>query len=126
MKLLYLFFITLSICGCSNNKVLEKDDIIDIDTEAVFEMIEETDTYIIDVREEEEYHAGHIPGSYNIPLSTISEETVSFISKDRKVIVYCQSGNRSKIASSILADMGFTVYNMIDGIASWSHDIVTE
>lgn len=126
MKLLYLFFITLIICGCSSNKVLEKGNIIDMDTEAIFEIIEKNDTYIIDVREEDEYHAGHIPGSYNIPLSIINEETVSFISKDKKVIVYCQSGNRSKIASGILADMGFTVYNMIGGIASWSYNIITE
>ncbi len=65
---------------------------------------------IIDVRTKEEYMSGHIIGSLNIPLNTLSDK-ISKISKDKPVITCCASGMRSSTAKNILQSNGFTVHN---------------
>lgn len=66
---------------------------------------------IIDVRSPGEYKAGHIEGSVNIPLQTISTQ-LSRIRKDKPVITCCASGMRSGSAKSILSANGYPeVYN---------------
>ncbi|MGB0176404.1 MAG: rhodanese-like domain-containing protein [Owenweeksia sp.] len=71
---------------------------------------------IIDVRTTGEYQTGHIKGSRNIPLNTLSF-TLDRIKKDKPVITCCASGMRSASAKSILKSKGYTeVYNG----GSWS------
>lgn len=66
---------------------------------------------IIDVRTKGEYQSGHIKGSVNIPLNTLSSN-LSKIKKDKPVITCCASGMRSASARSILKSKGYTeVYN---------------
>lgn len=65
---------------------------------------------IIDVRTKEEFQSGHISGSVNIPLNTLSDK-ISKISKEKPVITCCASGMRSSSAKNILQSKGFTVYN---------------
>ncbi len=66
---------------------------------------------IIDVRTKGEYQGGHIKGSTNIPLDTLSHN-LSKIKKDKCVIVCCASGMRSASAKRILKSNGFAeVYN---------------
>ena len=62
---------------------------------------------ILDVREQDEYDSGHIPGAVLLPVGTIDETTAAEVipEKDSTVLVYCRSGNRSKTASSALADL---------------------
>ena len=126
-KILCFIFVVISFCGCANSnmKLEDKNKIETIDTETVFEIIDNKDTYIIDVREDYEYRSGHLKNAYNISLTMLNEETTVNIPKNSKVIVYCQSGNRSKMASQILLDMGFNVYDM-GGIVDWKYDIITE
>jgi phage shock protein E len=70
---------------------------------------------VLDVREPDEYAAGHVQGSINTPLSLVmTEDLPANISKDDQVIVYCNSGNRSDLAKQILAQNGYT--NVINGI----------
>lgn len=81
-----------------------------------YEEIKNDDYIIIDVRSKNEYAEGHINGAINIPLSVIKEET-NKIPKDKKVLVYCQSGSRSKKALKILENLGYTeVYNLKGGL----------
>jgi phage shock protein E len=66
---------------------------------------------IVDVRSKAEYASGHIKGSLNIPLDTLSSN-LSQIKKDKAVITCCASGMRSASAKSILVANGYSeVYN---------------
>ena len=79
------------------------------------------DALVIDVREANEWSAGHIPNSRHIPLSQLSKrigEIEKF--KTRDVIVNCQSGNRSASGCGALKKLGFEkVHNLAGGISAW-------
>lgn len=79
---------------------------------------------IVDVRTQEEYDQGHIPGAISIPNETINDKKLAELKNlDQMILVYCRSGNRSRQAAKKLADIGYT--NVIDfgGIISWTGDI---
>ena len=75
---------------------------------------------LLDVRTSEEYRGGHIPGSKNVPLQAIDKVTSVAENKDTVLYVYCQSGARSRQATSMLQGMGYTNVNNIGGIAAYS------
>ena len=80
--------------------------------EAAWPLIEEG-ALVIDVRSEEEYQAGHLPGAVNVPY----EETEALIEligpdQDRNVVLYCGSGRRAEAAQQSLEEASYTgVYN---------------
>lgn len=86
---------------------------------------ENTDIFLVDVREAGEYNAGHIEGAELIPLSDFEIDFIAMdIEKDRTIYLYCRSGSRSGFAQDILVQMGFTdVYN-IGGILDWPYNLV--
>ena len=93
--------------------------------EAAQLMQEETGFVLLDVRTQEEYASGHIPGAICIPNETIgSEEIPELPYKDQLVLVYCRSGNRSKQASQKLAEQGYTNVVEFGGINGWTGEIV--
>lgn len=66
---------------------------------------------ILDVRSKGEYQAGHIQGSVNMPVETLSSN-LNKLNKNKPIITCCASGMRSASAKSILKSNGFTeVYN---------------
>lgn len=73
---------------------------------------------IIDVRSKNEYRENHLTGSVNIPLSDIKQKIEKIVpNKDRKILLYCQSGLRSKKAIRILEKLGYNnLYNLNGGI----------
>ena len=91
------------------------------------EMMAEDDGHVIvDVRREDEYAEGHIPGAILIPnesiVDTPPEELPDF---DQIILVYCRSGRRSKEASQKLFDMGYTNVFEFGGIIDWTGEVVT-
>lgn len=77
----------------------------------------------LDVRTPDEYAAGHIPGSVNLPLNSV-EEKAGKLEREKPIIVYCQSGDsqcsRSLKACKILKKQRFNrVKNMVGGITEW-------
>jgi rhodanese-related sulfurtransferase len=76
---------------------------------------------LIDVREPSEFAAGHIAGALNLAWNSGGlKGSLSQIAKDRPVVVYCASGNRSNQAATWLTDQGLRpVYDMLGGIAAW-------
>ena len=75
---------------------------------------------LLDVRTDKEYEAGHIPGSVHIPLSEIGDK-IKKLKKDKDLVVYCQSGNRSIWAIKRLMGMGYkNLYNLKGGYNAWS------
>jgi len=74
---------------------------------------------VLDVRNEKEWNAGHLEGSLNIPLNHLRER-VGEIDLNRMVVVHCEGGYRSAIASSILANLGRSnIMDMVGGYKAW-------
>ena len=95
--------------------------------EAAQMMQEETGFVLLDVRTQEEYASGHIPGAICIPNETIgSEEIPELPDKDQLILVYCRSGNRSKQASEKLVKLGYTNIVEFGGINDWTGETVSE
>lgn len=106
----------------------ERDDLIAttqrISAQALVEELDsETPLQIVDVRTEKEHAGGHLPGSINIPLNHLVERAAE-LPRDRQLVVHCQGGYRSAIASSLLEQAGFErVYDLVGGYKAW--DAVT-
>lgn len=83
---------------------------------------------VVDVRESNEYQAGHIPGAILVPLATVPENTAVFKS-DQNVFIVCRSGARSMQACEFLHENEVTnVVNVEGGTMGWiamGHDIIT-
>ena len=105
----------LALAACSNDSV--SYDTIDID-EVEIKMDE--GFIVLDVRESDEFAAGHIPAAQNKPLSVLQQDDFSELSKEEKYIVICRSGNRSQTASEILVNAGYEVVNVSAGMSSWT------
>jgi hydroxyacylglutathione hydrolase len=74
---------------------------------------------VLDVREREEWEAGHIAGAVNVPLGQLTDR-VAELERDRPLVLHCQSGGRSSVAASVLRAHGFNnVINLSDGFAGW-------
>ncbi|MEI0561679.1 rhodanese-like domain-containing protein [Brachyspira pilosicoli] len=73
-----------------------------------------TNLIILDVRTREEYLSGNIPNSINIDvLSQDFKSKIDMLDKNKEYLIYCRSGNRSSIASSIMSTNGFiNIYNL--------------
>lgn len=84
--------------------------------------------YILDVRTQEEWDAGHIPNATLIPLDQL-QARVNEVPQDKRVVVVCRSGNRSAQGRDILKQAGWTlVTSMAGGMNQWTaagYDVVT-
>ncbi|MGM3172773.1 rhodanese-like domain-containing protein [Dickeya lacustris] len=61
---------------------------------------------IVDVREPDEYQAGHVDGALNIPLATVTAQAAQLRALNRPVVVYCRSGMRAGSAKQMLEQAG--------------------
>ena len=95
------------------------DAIPQIDAEQLSHRLQAGEVAVLDVRGHAEWEGGHLPGVENIPVGYLSER-LDEIPRDRPVVVHCQSGARSAIASSVLRAKGLTnVINLTGGFAAW-------
>ncbi len=82
------------------------------------------DVIILDVREQDEFDGGHIPGATLIPYTEIENRAEEMLAdKDKQILVYCRSGRRSKIASESLAKLGYTNVKEFGGINDWPYEV---
>ena len=124
-----LLLLSLVLTGCSASvPASEANTYRQITMPEAVKMMEQEENYIIlDVRTEQEYAAGHIPGAIVIPNETIgTEEIPQLPDKDQLIMVYCRSGNRSRQASDKLVKLGYTNIIEFGGINSWPGEIVTD
>ena len=124
-KLLYIILaavLLLSGCGGADNGNTYQQ----ISQEEAKELMDSQELIILDVREQSEYDSGHIPGAVLLPVGSIDQDTAAAVipDKDSTVLVYCRSGNRSKTASSALAELGYTAVYEFGGINTWPYEIV--
>lgn len=127
MLLLGFFVVGATACG---DKTPETEEVIpeyeQITAEEAKKLMDsESDYIIIDSRTEEEFAEGHIEGAILIPEYEIAERAENELpDKNQLILVYCRSGRRSKIASSALAELGYTNVKEFGGIIDWPYDIV--
>jgi len=77
-----------------------------------------SDLHVLDVREPDEWQAGHVAGAQHIPLGELRER-LSEVPKDRTVLAVCRSGSRSEAATRGLRTLGYTVENLEGGMTAW-------
>ncbi len=121
--------------GCSDrgqvmygDGMFQKIEYTQITQDEAKQMMKQDDGHVIvDVRRQDEYAEGHIPGAILIPNENINEEPPKELPDlDQIILVYCRSGRRSKEASQKLADMGYSNVYEFGGIIDWTGDIEKE
>lgn len=104
VKFLVVVCVFTMICGCDSGKKVD-------DAKSNLESVLSQNNYVvIDVRTKEEYDAGHVKGALNVPYDEIDESLD--VEKDKTILVYCQSGRRSKIAYDDLRSLGYEVFDL--------------
>lgn len=87
--------------------------------EAVKEYLSTPRAILLDVRSPGEYREGHIPGSVNVPLSTLDEIEEVVSDPDTPLFVYCYSGSRSRQAVQLLEQKGYINVKNAGGISTY-------
>lgn len=116
--LLIIVLLSISVLGCVTD-LNDDAGYTDVSIDEAKAMIDSGEYFLLDVRTQEEYDAGHIDSPVLIPYDEL-ENRLDEVPADMPVLVYCRTARRSAIASRVLADNGYSkVYNMAGGIAAW-------
>lgn len=126
--LLLAGILSILLCACTDTKENKEAVYMNITAEEAKKIMDTESEYVIlDVRTEEEFAQGHIPGAMLIPDYAIREEAEKALpDKDALILVYCRSGRRSKNAAETLAELGYTNIREFGGIIDWPYETVTE
>jgi molybdopterin/thiamine biosynthesis adenylyltransferase/rhodanese-related sulfurtransferase len=101
-----------------------RDEIAEVDAGSARELIDARDPLIVDVREQDEWDEGHIPGAIHIPRGFL-ESRIERAAPDstRPVLLYCSAGNRSAFAAKTLAELGYEdVASLAGGFTDWKRN----
>ena len=107
-KLIFLFLAVMMLTACGQDTEKDQGEVyMNITAEEAKEIMDSQEGHVIlDVREQDEYDAGHIPGAILIPYTQIEDKADEMLpDKDQQILVYCRSGRRSKIAAEALAEV---------------------
>ena len=102
--------------------VVEKDPAsaeTELEPQRVRELADAGDAELIDVRRDYEWEEGRVPGAQHIEVNELTAQAES-IPKDRTVVFYCRSGNRSGMAAAAFREAGYDAHNMAGGITAWT------
>ncbi len=104
--------------GCSTGS----DAITDVDVAEAQQIVDDGGAVILDVRTPEEFAAGHLPDAININVESSDFATkVAGLDESTETLVYCQTGNRSGVATDQMAELGFTdMSDLQGGIEAWA------
>ena len=123
IAVLLLAMIVLSACG--QEKENDREAVyMNITAEEAKQIMDTEEGYIIlDVRTQEEYDQGHIPGAILIPDTEIKADAENVLTdKAQLILVYCRSGRRSKLAAESLVELGYTNIKEFGGIIDWPYE----
>jgi len=129
-----LAFVFVLVSRFTRGQIMDGDGMVrtfeytQITQEEAKEMMKKDDGHIIvDVRREDEYAEGHIPGAILIPNESIGTTPPEQLPEyDQIILIYCRSGRRSKEAAQKLADMGYENVYEFGGIIDWDGDVVKD
>ena len=125
-KLVFLLLAVMMLTACGQDKENDQGAVyVNITAEEAKEIMDSEEGYIIlDVRTQEEYDQGHIPGAVVISHEEIAEKAEEVLTdKDQLLLVYCRSGRRSKIAAEALVELGYTNIKEFGGISDWPYEV---
>ena len=118
VKLTFFILVSTIMWYCNQSVTIESKDAVNL--------VNNSEYYFLDVRTMREHADGAIPNTDCIPLQEIGQRLSELNDhKNKKIIVYCRSGNRSGKATKILKENGFDAVNLIGGMNSWKGDIVS-
>ena len=124
-KLIFLLLAVPLLTACGQDKENDQGAVfVNITAEEAKQIMDTEAGYIIlDVRTQEEYDEGHIPGAIQISHEEIETRAEQVLTdKDQLILVYCRSGRRSKIAAEALAELGYTNIREFGGIIDWPYE----
>jgi rhodanese-related sulfurtransferase len=110
------------------NMAYKHEDVTQVEVNELLEAFEKNDDNIVllDVREYEEFNAGHIPGVQLIPTSQFVERYEAELDQEKEYIVICRSGNRSQMVCKYLHNQGFKkLANYAGGMLEWIGPVET-
>ena len=125
-KLIFLLLAVMLLTACNHVKENDREvTYMNITAEEAKRIMDNEEGYIIlDVRAQEEYDEGHIPGAILIPHTEIEARAEEVLTdKDQLILVYCRSGRRSKIAAEALVELGYTNIKEFGGIIDWPYEV---
>lgn len=123
-KWMFLLLAGMMLTACGQDKENAEEVVYrNITAEEAKQIMDsETGYIILDVRTQEEYDEGHIPGAIVIPHEAVSERAEDVLTdKNQLILVYCRSGRRSKIAAETLVELGYTNVQEFGGILDWPY-----
>lgn len=146
MKLICSILLVLLLVGCSNKDASvgiiggadgptqiiissQKEEtqmaVQTISAEEAKSIMDSGEAYVLlDVREQDEYDQGHIPGAFLMPYTRVQSLAAEQLpDQDALILIYCRSGRRSKLAAAALNAAGYT--NVLDfgGIIDWPYEV---
>ena len=127
-KLIFLLLAVMMLTACGQDKENDQGAVyVNITAEEAKQIMDSEEGYIIlDVRTQEEYDEGHIPGAIVISHEEIAEKAEEVLTdKNQLILVYCRSGRRSKIAAEALLELGYTNIKEFGGIIDWPYEVTT-
>jgi len=137
MKRLFIYFLTFSqlLFSCKTNskenqfqtdnqstQTTTDGSIYNVSVTDFQNALDLNDATLVDVRTPQEYQQGHIAGAINIDWYQRSfRNHILHIPKDKPILIYCRSGNRTSKTSGVLKSLGYTeIYNLEKGINQWA------
>ncbi|NOQ17742.1 MAG: rhodanese-like domain-containing protein [Dehalococcoidales bacterium] len=120
-----LLLLVLLMTGCAQQTGAPTNVFTDITAEETFNLIKanegEPNFIIVDVRTPEEFAGGHIANAIMVDFRSENfREEIDKLDKDKTYLIYCRTGNRSRGALDIMAELGFQkVYHLTSGIVGW-------
>ena len=125
-KLVFLLLAVMMLTACGQDKENGQGAVyVNITAEEAKQIMNSEEAYIIlDVRTQEEYDQGHIPGAIVISHEEIAEKAEKVLTdKEQLILVYCRSGRRSKLAAEALVELGYTNIKEFGGIIDWPYEV---
>ena len=101
-----------------------RSEISEVDATEAKARIESGEPVVVDVREQDEWDEGHIPGAVHVPRGHL-ESRIERLAPDpsRPVVIYCSAGNRSAFAAKTLAELGYgDVVSLAGGFTDWKRN----
>ncbi|WP_099225103.1 rhodanese-like domain-containing protein [Listeria costaricensis] len=86
------------------------------------QVLKQEDRAVLDVRDQDAFVAGHIPGAVNIPIDELADQ-FSTLDKNQPYMIICYAGGRSQAASEFLAQKGYQVTNVMGGMGAWRGEV---
>lgn len=110
----FIALIVYLIASAGGNAALARE----VNVAQAYEMYQQDDVFVLDVRTQQEWDEYHAPNTTLIPLDQLPAR-LSEVPKDKEILVVCRSGNRSQEARDILLNAGYNATSMAGGLIDW-------